>query len=134
MLLGPIVGSVLYEFLGFELTFFAIGAVFLVLSPVLFMIIPKSVNVRDSFASRSSAATNQANKYEALAENEDEDSKVIDDTQDINKMEIQESGEMLYQDVEANRKRKKPVQYWDLLRHPLFGVTSLCAFLSYFEY
>ena len=104
MLLGPIVGSVLYEFLGFELTFFAIGTVFLVLSPVLFMIIPKSVNVRDSFASRSSAGTNQANKYEALAENEDEDSKVIDDTQDINKMEIQESGEMQYKN--SNNKKK----------------------------
>ena len=150
MLMGPIVGSTLYEFLGFEFTFFTIGGIFMILSPILYFIIPKSVNVQDSFASRSSASKSEAEKYAQLAEEneieEDEDSKVIDDKNPDNKKKliIQDSGSTQFgntsNDLEDSnniylpKKGRKPVQYWDLFRHPLFAVTSFWAFLSYFEY
>ena len=143
MLLGPIVGSTLYEFLGFELTFFAIGAVFMVLSPILYCIIPKSVNVQDSFASSNGSIRVDHDASDNLVDDTNSGETTRLHNKDHKILMIQESGTQLYDttyDMEDSnntytpRKVRKPVQYWDLFRHPIFAVTSFWAFLSYFEY
>ena len=48
MLLGPIVGSILYSTIGFQGTFYAIGAWFIVLVPVMLWVIPPSVDSTDN--------------------------------------------------------------------------------------
>ena len=47
MLSGPIVGSILYTAVGFQGTFFAIGAWFIALVPIMFCVIPQSVDSND---------------------------------------------------------------------------------------
>lgn len=96
MLLGPIVGSVLYEFLDFSYTFFLIGVVFIALTPVFFMITPSSVNaqdsIRSSLSSRGSISKAAGNHYEALieeqkAEGEDEAEGEVDENKDDEDLE-----------------------------------------------
>ena len=45
---GPVIGSALYEFFGFQVTFFIIGGAFILLAPALYFVIPASINVKDN--------------------------------------------------------------------------------------
>lgn len=47
LILGPVIGSSIYAFAGFSWTFFIIGLVFLVLTPILYVLIPDSINKND---------------------------------------------------------------------------------------
>lgn len=47
LILGPVLGSAIYAFSGFSMTFFIIGGVFLWQTPMLFCLIPNSINKTD---------------------------------------------------------------------------------------
>jgi MFS family permease len=47
LILGPVIGSSIYAFAGFSWTFFIIGSVFLILTPILYILIPDSINKND---------------------------------------------------------------------------------------
>lgn len=44
---GPVIGSALYDFFGFQVTFFIIGGAFILLAPALYFVIPTSINAKD---------------------------------------------------------------------------------------
>jgi len=44
LILGPVIGSSIYAFAGFGVTFFLIGGVFLILTPILYCLIPDSID------------------------------------------------------------------------------------------
>jgi MFS family permease len=47
LILGPVIGSSIYAIAGFSWTFFIVGAVFLMLTPMLYILIPASINRND---------------------------------------------------------------------------------------
>lgn len=47
LILGPVIGSSIYAIFGFSATFFVIGFVFLVLTPILYTLIPNSIDMQD---------------------------------------------------------------------------------------
>lgn len=47
LILGPVMGSSIYAFFGFSATFFLIGSVFLILTPILYNLIPNSIDQKD---------------------------------------------------------------------------------------
>lgn len=48
LILGPVLGSAIYAFAGFSSTFFIIGGVFLILTPILFCLLPDSIDRTDN--------------------------------------------------------------------------------------
>ena len=57
LLIGPVAGSILYSSLGFKITFFVIGSAFVILTPLLRFVIPRSVDdidIRDVVGYESS--------------------------------------------------------------------------------
>ena len=82
MLFGPPFGSVLYNFLGFELTFYIIGGVFILLSPLLWIVIPNSVDAKDQMHSLSIEKFND-NQYHTLIEDYNEINHTIISATDI---------------------------------------------------
>jgi len=47
LILGPVIGSSVYAFFGFSMTFFVIGGAFLLLTPMLYFLIPSSIDLKD---------------------------------------------------------------------------------------
>mmetsp|Transcript_18746 Transcript_18746/g.16596 ORF Transcript_18746/g.16596 Transcript_18746/m.16596 type:complete len:350 (+) Transcript_18746:167-1216(+) len=47
LILGPVLGSALYSLYGFSGTFFIMGTVFLMLTPILYCLIPNSIDMQD---------------------------------------------------------------------------------------
>jgi len=45
--IGPLIGAVVYSFLGFQKTFYSIGILFIILGPVLYCSIPNAIDVKD---------------------------------------------------------------------------------------
>lgn len=48
LILGPVIGSSIYALAGFSYTFFIIGGAFIILTPLLYILIPDSINKRDN--------------------------------------------------------------------------------------
>ena len=44
LILGPVIGSTIYAFAGFSMTFFIIGGAFIILTPTLYWLLPNSIN------------------------------------------------------------------------------------------
>jgi len=47
LILGPVMGSAIYSLYGFSPTFFIIGALFMALTPILYLLIPNSIDMQD---------------------------------------------------------------------------------------
>ena len=68
MMIGPFVGSVLYEFFGFDVTFYILGSVFVSVSPFLYFTVPKTVDRLDSLSFSMSLDQEQLESLAPLSE------------------------------------------------------------------
>ena len=58
MLIAPIIGSVMYTYFGFEVTFWILGGIDYIIAACIVFIIPNDVDVKDSFMRTSSFVKN----------------------------------------------------------------------------
>ena len=47
LVVGPLIGSILYSYFGFEMTFIIVGASFYIMTPLFCIILPGSINRKD---------------------------------------------------------------------------------------
>ena len=73
MLAGPAVGACLYILFAFKGTFYSVGFLFLFLAPLLYMMIPNSVNIKDGDNSENTV----------IRENQDSEGQITNPLQPV---------------------------------------------------
>ena len=131
MITGPLIGSTLYTFVGFQSTFFGIGATFICLVPILVFVIPNTVNIKDhNIDSRASIRSTSWRSSTLLKQSQDSDNISIDES--YKTMSQIQNHNLIDKDETENEDEQ--VSYLKLLFLPVFFITSLIAFLSFFWY
>ena len=133
LITGPMIGSAIYSLFGFEATFFVIGGIFIILAPLLFFVIPKSVNEKDQDADYSASHSGFIRYSSAIYRVSSRVSHRA--IQLAHKSDFGEKDSpLLIARREKNNKNapKEPVKYYKVLLRPIFLTTSLATFLSYF--
>lgn len=74
LILGPVIGSSIYAFFGFSATFFVIGIIFLFLTPLLYSLIPNSIDMQDEQV--ETGTEKRIHEYQDMQSQEDKESKV----------------------------------------------------------
>ena len=146
MMIGPLIGSVLYEFFGFNTTFYILGSSFLIISPFLYWIIPKYVDKQDSL-SFSGSFNADAHSTLALLKLTDETDDIMDSNVEFDmNMESNSSHHLEVLKIPAmnssnehvsNGKqphKRTPVSYFQVFSGRIFIITAIAAFFSCFEY
>ena len=129
MITGPLIGSTLYTFAGFQTTFFGIGATFICLVPILVFAIPNTVNIKDhNIDSRASIRSISWRSSTLLKQSQDSDNISIDES--YKTMSQIQNHNLIDKDEIENEDEQ--VSYLKLLFLPVFFITSLIAFLSFF--
>lgn len=62
LVVGPLMGSILYSYFGFEMTFFIVAACFFTMAPIFCVILPNSINRKDQAIKK----VNEENSEEML--------------------------------------------------------------------
>ena len=131
MLFGPPFGSVLYNFLGFELTFYIIGGMFILFAPFLRIVIPNSVDIKDRQESLKIENLNE-NQYHMLIDEYNDINYTVTSAVDLgckNKSTLIDN-----QNDQSQSISRSKVKYIALFSRKIFLMTSLSAFYAYFEY
>ena len=146
MMIGPFIGSVLYEFFGFNTTFYILGSSFVVISPFLYCIIPKFVDKQDSMSFSESFHADEHSTLALLKDTQDKD-EIKDTTVDFDmniesnpsnnldalKDPTMNSSKNNVSNVKLPRQRK-PISYFQIFSGRVFIITAIAAFFSCFEY
>ena len=129
LIAGPVLGSALYTFFGFEYTFLGIGGVFIVLAPLLIFLIPNSVNIRDKFTNSYLSKRSFISHSSLIVKRLEEISHSVWDNNYVS--DCDDKGVPLY--VEGNKASKREsVKYYKVFFRPVFFIISIATFLSYF--
>lgn len=134
LITGPVIGSALYTFFGFAYTFLGIGGVFIILAPILLFIIPKSVNVKDDWTNSYLSKRSFIEHTSLLVKRLEEISHSVIECNYISEEEGK-SIPFYSNDEYKNAKqvvKKEPIKYYKVFFRPIFFITSLATFLSYF--
>ena len=134
LITGPVIGSALYTFFGFAYTFLGIGGVFIILAPILLFIIPKSVNVKDDWTNSYLSKRSFIEHTSLLVKRLEEISHSVIECNYISEEEGK-SIPFYSNDENKNTKqvvKKEPIKYYRVFFRPIFFITSLATFLSYF--
>lgn len=146
MMIGPLIGSILYDFFGFNITFYILGSVFVIISPFLYWIIPTYVDKQDSMSFSESFNQEENSHLALLGDTQDENQNKEDNVEfDMNvssnstnnlnvlKDPSMSSSKNNISNVKLPHKRK-PVSYLEIFSGRIFIITSIAAFFSCFEY
>ena len=142
MLIAPIIGSVMYTYFGFEMTFWILGGIDYLIAACIIFVIPKDVDIKDTFVNTSSFVKNdpaqihlrsEGSKYEIEYKRENENSGQVSDQIEI-EPESKSNSLLSKGTLIKSNKKYKSVSYCQLLSRKIFLITSIAAFFSYFSY